>query len=194
MASYYQAGPKSVGRSRVLLTIVAAMALIHFLNILSSGVFIELGILPRQISTLPHIVTAPFIHGDLSHLLNNVIGFLIFASLCLFNSLAQFFRASVFIILLSGLLVWIFGRQAWHIGASGWVYGLWSFAIFRAWYDRSLINSIAAMVALCFYGVMIYGVLPANPEVSFESHFFGAVSGAIAAAFIAKRTRGFRIV
>ncbi|WP_345427116.1 rhomboid family intramembrane serine protease [Halioxenophilus aromaticivorans] len=183
-----------IGRSRVLITVVAVLIAVHLLNMMSGGVLVAYGIFPRQLGTLPHIITAPAIHGDVSHLLNNLIGFLIFASLCLFNSVSQFVRASVFIIFLSGLLVWLLGRPAWHIGASGWVYGLWSFAIFRAWYHRSLTNCIAAMVALCFYGVMLYGILPAYPGVSFESHLFGAIAGVIAAALITQKGRRFKFL
>lgn len=191
--AYKTQANSSIGRSRILIMVVAVFVVVHLLNMISGGVWVGYGIFPRQLSTLPHIITAPVIHGDISHLLNNLIGFLIFASLCLFRSVSQFVRASVFIVLVSGLLVWLLGRPAWHIGASGWVYGLWSFSIFRAWYDRNLINCIAAMVALCFYGVMLYGVLPVNPGISFESHLFGAMAGVAAAAFITKGRR-FKIL
>lgn len=126
-----------------------------------------------------HVFTAPFIHADLAHLTNNVVGLVVFSSLCLARSIGFYIFASVFIISLTGCFVWLFGREAIHIGASGWVFGLWSLSLALAWFDRRFINILTACLVFFFYGGMIYGILPSDPKISFEAHFFGALSGAL---------------
>ena len=85
-----------------------------------------------------------------------------------------------------GLLVWLFARNALHIGASGWIFGLWSLCIATAWYDRKFINILIALLVVFLYGGMLFGVLPNDPRISFESHFFGAIAGVVCAFFQAR--------
>ncbi len=90
-------------------------------------------------------------------------------------------------------MVWLFARPAIHIGASGWIFGLWSLTIAMAWFDRRFINIVIAVFVIFFYGGMFYGVLPGRPGVSFESHLFGAVAGVICALLMAKTRRYERV-
>lgn len=161
--------------------IVAFMYVVHGINVLMNGWLNVFGIVPRSEAYWFHIFTAPFIHGDWAHLSNNVIGLVIFSSLCLARSIKFYLLSSLFIISLTGSLVWLFGRNALHIGASGWVFGLWSLAMAMALFDRRFINILTAGVVFFFYGGMIYGVLPADPKISFEAHLFGALSGIVCA-------------
>jgi membrane associated rhomboid family serine protease len=93
----------------------------------------------------------------------------------------MFVYSSVIIITVSGILVWLFGRDANHIGASGWVFGLWSLSISLAWFDRRMMNIVIAILVILFYGGMVFGMLPQDSSVSFESHLFGALAGVLAA-------------
>lgn len=77
----------------------------------------------------------------------------------------------------------MFARTASHIGASGWVFGLWSLSIAMAVFDRSLKNIVIALIVVFLYGGMIYGVLPGDPRISFEAHIFGAIAGVLCAFF-----------
>lgn len=172
-------------RLKALGGVVLVLTAIHIANVLLGYSLVGLGILPRVTPSLPHIFTAPLIHGSTAHLFNNLIGLSIFSTLFLLvRPIKQYFQASVFIIFVSGLLVWVFGRPDLHIGASGWVFGLWSLLIVQAWYDKRFINFCIAIGVVFFYGGMIYGVLPTDPRVSFESHLFGALAGAGFAAWI----------
>lgn len=145
------------------------------------------GVSPGDIRSLPYIFTAPFIHASWGHLLNNIFGLIIFSSLCLLRGIPVYVRSSLFIMGLTGLLVWVFGRHAQHIGASGWIFGLWSLSIAMAWFERRFVNLVIAVFVVIFYGGMVFGVLPSDRQVSFESHFFGAVSGIVCAYLLAKR-------
>jgi membrane associated rhomboid family serine protease len=142
----------------------------------------QFGVVPRIVDKWHHILSAPFIHGSYPHLLNNLVGLSIFSALCLLRSVKFFVWSSIFIIVLSGSLVWLFGRSASHIGASGWIFGLWSLSISIALFDRSFFNFMLAILVVFLYGGMIAGVLPTDPNVSFEMHLSGAVAG-VACAF-----------
>lgn len=159
--------------------VFALLILTHIINVMLDGGLNRFGIVPRSVASWYHIVTAPFLHGSTGHLLNNLLGLGIFGSLCLLRSVTFFLSASLFIVLLGGLLVWLFGRDAAHIGASGWVFGLWSLCIAMAWFDRRLVNIALAVGVIFLYGGMIHGVLPTDSHVSFESHLFGALAGII---------------
>ncbi len=41
------------------------------------------------------------------------------------HSIRYYVLTSLFIIFTEGILVWLFGRPAIHVGASGWIFGLW---------------------------------------------------------------------
>lgn len=168
-------------RIKVLVWLITLLCVVHLVNIFLGGALLRFGILPLHSDTLPFIFTAPFIHGDWPHLLNNLFGLTLFSALCLLRGTTFYFKASLTIITLTGAMVWLFGRQAIHIGASGWIFGLWSLSIAIAWFDRKFANIAIAIFVLFFYGGMIVGVLPSDPHVSFESHLFGAVAGVICA-------------
>jgi membrane associated rhomboid family serine protease len=100
-----------------------------------------------------------------------------------------FVWSSIFIIVVSGCLVWLFGRSASHIGASGWIFGLWSLSIAIALFDRRFFNFVIALLVVVLYGGMIFGILPSDPKVSFEMHLAGVVAGVLCAFSYALITR-----
>ena len=88
---------------------------------------------------------------------------------------------------LTGLFVWFAGREAWHIGASGLVYGLASFLFFSG-ILRKYFRLIALSLLIVFlYGSMVWGIFPGvYKNVSWESHMLGFVSGLILALWYRK--------
>ncbi|MEX1034300.1 MAG: rhomboid family intramembrane serine protease [Cellvibrionaceae bacterium] len=176
-------------KTRILIALCLLLSAIHLLNVLSNYQLLIFGVFPRQVESLPFIMTLPFLHGSAVHLVNNMVGLCIFGGLILLRSKRLFVRSSLFIVVLSGLLVWLFGRPAIHIGASGWVFGLWSLSIALAFYRRRVIDLIIACFVIIFYGGMAYGVLPGDPLVSFESHLFGALAGILYVAMPGQRAR-----
>lgn len=166
-------------RIRIIAAVTATVAIAHIINVASGGQLDQFGILPRSVPHWYHVFTAPFVHGDWVHLINNLIGLSIFSAFCLIRPVRFFIGASVFIIAVGGGLVWLFARDAWHIGASGWVFGLWSVSIAMAWFDRKFSSMLIAVVVVFLYGGMIYGILPNRPGISFEAHLFGAIAGVL---------------
>jgi membrane associated rhomboid family serine protease len=174
-------------RASVVALICAAMIFVHMIDIALGGYLKSFGIQPREIDSAYTIALAPWLHGDFSHLFGNLAAFIVLAGLCLINGIRYFAKASVLIIGLGGALVWLFGRGNVHIGASGWIFGLWSLSLALAWFDRSYRNIVIAIAVVFFYGGMVFGVLPTDSYISFESHFFGALAGVFAAFTLSKK-------
>ena len=175
-----------VKKLRFLIWLCALMIGVHIVNILVQYQLNQYGIYPRHWQTLWTIFTAPFLHGSIYHLVNNLIGLCLFSGFYLIHSLRRYVYSSFVIILVTGLLVWLLGRNAIHIGASGWVFGSWGLCIATAWFERKLMNILIASIVIVFYGGVIYGVLPRDPNVSFESHLFGVIAGVFSAYLNAK--------
>jgi hypothetical protein len=92
----------------------------------------------------------------------------------------------LWIYFLSGFFVWIIARDAYHIGASGVVYGLVSF-LFISGIVRKDTRSIAiSLIILIMYRGMIYGLFPGDNSISWESHLMGAGVGLVAAIYFRK--------
>ena len=136
-----------------------------------------LGLYPRHFSGLIGIITSPLIHGSLHHIISNTIPFIFLGTmLFLFYSkiaMRVFIQCYVF----TGLLVWIFGREFYHIGASGVIYGLAFFHIFYGFFRKDFKSLAISIFVVLLYGGLIYGVFPMRQGVSWESHMFGALIG-----------------
>jgi membrane associated rhomboid family serine protease len=87
------------------------------------------------------------------------------------------------IVLLGGLLLWLLGRHANHIGASGLIFGLIVFLILSGLLERRVIPLIvSASVALLYGGTLLSGVLPGlGPHISWDGHLCGAIAGGMIA-------------
>ena len=142
---------------------------------------VEGGVFPRRISGLKGILFSPTIHGDWKHLLDNSLPAL-FLSLALFYFYRDIaYRIWLLIYFIGGILLWAVGREAYHIGASGLIYGLATF-LFLSGVIRKVRSLMAISLLVVFwYGGMVWGLLPFDYEVSFEAHITGAVSGIILA-------------
>jgi len=149
-----------------------------------------LGIYPRTFSGLLGIVTEPFVHANTKHLFSNSIPLLVL-SWCLFYFYRDFGYA-VFPILwiFSGIITWCIGREAWHIGASGLIYGLAFFLFFSGIIRRSIpLMTISILVAF-LYGSFIWYMMPVweqiEEKISWEGHLSGAFSGLLCAVVFRK--------
>ena len=136
------------------------------------------GIRPRSIPGLIGIFSAPMLHGGLNHLISNTIPLLFLGTVLFFFyeriGGTVFFRAYFW----TNVLVWIFGRyDSNHIGASGVVYGLAFFLIFFGIFRRDFTSLLISIVVILMYGGVVYGVLPLDPQISWESHLAGALVG-----------------
>ena len=149
--------------------------------------FNKFGILPRSFEGLQGIVFFHFIHSDTNHLINNSIPLLI-----LLSSLLLFYRevgVKVLLIggLLTGLFTWFIGRPAYHIGASGLVYLLFSFICFSGIIKKHFRLVALSLIIIFTYGSMVWYVLPIKEGMSWEGHLSGFVIGLLFAFYYRKK-------
>jgi membrane associated rhomboid family serine protease len=136
-----------------------------------------LGIFPREWKSLGGIFLSPFLHGGIEHLMGNSIPNLVLGGLTYTFYRPIFYKSYFYIILLGGLFVWLFGRESYHIGASGVIYGLASLLFFSGMFRKSYRLVAVSLLVVFLYGSMIWGVLPLDRQVSFEAHLGGALAG-----------------
>ena len=137
----------------------------------------QYGIHPRRIDSLPGIVSAIFLHGSFSHIISNTMALLLAITALFGNYPKSAIKVIIYSILLTGLLVWLFARSANHIGASGLLYCLLTY-IFICGFIKKDIQSIGISLVIAFlYGSIIFGVIPGDQNVSWESHLFGMITG-----------------
>ena len=143
--------------------------------------FVEGGVYPRRLSGLKGIIFSPLIHGNWKHLLDNSMPVFLL-SLALFYFYRDIaYKIWLLMYLIAGILLWSIGRQAYHIGASGLIYGLAAF-LFLSGVIRKVRSLMAISLLVVFwYGSMVWGLLPFDFEVSFEAHITGVIAGVILA-------------
>lgn len=148
------------------------------------------GIRPRSLEGLEGILLMPFLHGSFAHLAANTLPFVTLGWLIMLREVSDFFIVSAVTILISGVGVWLTGApNSVHIGASGLVFGYFGFLLLRGYFERSFAAILMSLIVGFFYGSLIWGVLPAQPGVSWQAHFFGFVGGAVAAQLLGKPKR-----
>lgn len=144
-----------------------------------------LGVYPRRLSGLVGIVFAPLLHGSFEHLMANTPAAVVLITVMFYCYSKSARYAFPIIYFGTGLLVWLFARNSYHIGASGLTFGL-MFFIFVIGILRRDRQSIGwSLIVFFLYGGMVGGLLPEDKTISYESHIAGALLG-IVLAFILK--------
>ena len=169
-----------------VLVLVGVIWAVEIVNLLTGHVLVSWGILPRSLSGLIGIPLAPLIHGGLWHTLSNTVPLALLGTLTLASGRKRFWQTTIAIALLSGALVWLFAREAYHVGASSLVFGYFGAILARAFAERSLSSMAIAFATLVIYGGLLWGLLPLRNHISFEGHLFGFVAG-IAVVWIGRR-------
>ncbi len=149
-----------------------------------------LGIFPLRWQNLTGIITTPFIHGDFSHLIANSVPLIILGSALFYFYKDLSFRILLFIWLFSGFWVWIAARPAFHIGASGIVYGLATFIALSGIIRKHTGLMALALIVVFLYGSLIWGIFPEffpEKNISWEAHLYGMIAGIILAVYYRKQ-------
>ena len=157
-------------------------------QVLFNGQLNGLGLRPGDWDHWEGFFFMTFLHADFYHLLNNTIGLVVFGTLLLARSRDDLYMASISAILGCGLAIMFLGEPgSVHIGASGLVFGWWSFLIARGFYQRNFHSILIAVFVIFFFGGMIYGVLPGQSAISWQGHLGGAIGGVLGARCLRKK-------
>jgi len=171
----------------VALSLALVLWMVKLAEFLGGFDFSQLGIYPRRWDGLFGVFTAPFIHGSFAHLFANTAPTIVIGTMLLYGYPRSAKVLLPLVYVGGGAAVWLFAREAYHIGASGIAFGMLFFVFTTGalrWDRRAIALS---MIVFFLYGGMLWGVFPSTPDVSFESHLSGALIGIVLAYVLRHR-------
>ena len=158
----FTTSPRARANFRLAATLsVAFVALVWLLQLANWTLGLDaapFGVRPRTIEGLAGILFAPLSHSGFEHLVANTIPLAVLgtAMLHLYPRAAPVVLPWVY--LAPGIAVWLFGRDAIHVGASGLIYGLTAYVFFAGLLRRDRRAIAASLVVAFLYGGAIWGV------------------------------------
>lgn len=152
---------------------------VYWIEIKFSLNFTKYGLLPRKMDGLKGVIFSPFIHSDTNHLFNNSIPLGVLFSALIYFYKDVFLKIIVYGGIFTGLLTWVFAREAYHIGASGIVYLLFSFVFFSGIIKKQFQLVAVSLIVIFLYGSMVWYMLPIKEGISWEGHLSGFIVGLI---------------
>lgn len=174
---------------KIVFTICLILFGIEILNIVTGRYLNQFGIIPRDSSALYGVIFSPFLHGSLWHFLSNIIPLAVFSFFMLQHGTTRFVLVTTSCIFTSGALIWLFGRTATHVGASGLIYAYFGYLLLAGILSREIKLTLISLLIGFSYGGLIFGVLPRATYISWESHLFGFASGLGCALLWAREKR-----
>ena len=169
--------------------LLAFLWLVKIIEVSFDISFANYGIDPLHLNGLLGIAFSPFIHGDFRHLINNSIPLFILGWALFYFYHRISWNVILLIWIFSGLGTWFIGRPSYHIGASGVIYGLFTFLFFSGVIRKNKQLSALSMLVIFLYGSMVWGIFPGfhpKENISWEGHLAGALVGIFLAVWYRK--------
>jgi membrane associated rhomboid family serine protease len=178
---------------RVVFVLAGAMWAVEVVDSLDSHRLDSDGIVPRSVSHLYGIASAPFLHASFGHLIANTIPFVLLGLTIALAGAARVVAVTAIVALASGAGTWLTAPSgSVTLGASGVVFGYATYLISRGVFNRRIGElALGAVVAAMFGGVLLWGLLP-HSGISWQAHLFGAIGGVLAARKLAAPRGGAR--
>lgn len=166
----------------LVLTIIGIIWGVYFVNnLMLGGALNILGLIPRSFSGLFGIFFSPFLHANFNHVFFNSIPLFALMNLVLLDSDIVFYIVTSSIVFWSGLFVWLLGRKAIHIGASGLILGYWSYCLFEIPNKGAVQAIVLGIVCIYQFGTLAMELVPSEKSTSWEGHLYGFISGIMTA-------------
>ncbi len=161
------------------------------------------GIIPRTEIGFIGIFFSPFLHANHSHFALNLIPLIILGLTTMIFYDRVMLKVLLTVALLGGFLLWLLGQGAYenydivraysrkiyfvHIGASGLIFGLFGFLFVSGLTTKNIKAFIIAIIVVVLFGVPILaGIMPGQPNLSWEGHLYSLLAGVLAAFFFKK--------
>ncbi len=160
------------------------------LQVIMPGMTYMLGLFPRNPDYLLGTITTVFLHGGLEHLASNILplGACLFGLFFFYRGIAL--KVTFLCHLITGILIWLFARPVFHIGASGLVYALVFFILISGFIRKNRKLLVLAFAILIFQSGLIWGIFPQGNNISWESHLMGALTGSALAVLFRRQGPG----
>jgi membrane associated rhomboid family serine protease len=179
---------------KALFVMVGFLAILWIIQLINAAdqfrLAYEYGIRPRQMGSLPDIITAPFLHFSWTHIEGNSGPLFVFGFLAAYRGVVRFLGLTALIIVISGLAAWLTAPTgSVGAGASGVVFGYLGYILVRGLFDRHLIDIIVgAVMALCF--AYQFSVLLPHAGIGWQDHIGGVVAGVLGGWIFRERRAG----
>jgi membrane associated rhomboid family serine protease len=161
---------------------VGAFWVVFVVNTMLGGFLTQFGVVPRSITGLRGMLFAPFLHGNLAHLISNTLPFLALGWMVMLRDARHFWPVTLAAAFGAGLFAWAFGAPgSVHIGASGVVFGYLGFLLLAGLYTRSFGSIVLSLTTAVLWGGLVFGMNPNQPGVSWQAHVGGFIGGILAA-------------
>jgi len=164
------------------LTFIGVLWAFNSLNWILGSRLNALGLYPRRLSGLIGILFCPILHKNFNHLFFNTVPLFVLGLVLLARGVHYFYWITTWIVVVGGFAVWLVGRPAQHIGASGVISGYFGCIMMTAYLNTSFITVLLACLVLYYFGGIFLGIFPREERVSWESHLLGFLSGITAAS------------
>ncbi|OPC82515.1 rhomboid family intramembrane serine protease [Embleya scabrispora] len=178
-------------RDAVLITgvLIGAVWVVQAINYATDDSLLTHGVTPRRADELPDILTAPFLHFGIGHIVSNTLPLMVLGFLAALRGVARFLLVLLTITVVGGFGVWLTAHSGSNTaGASILVFGLFGYLIVRGFADRRLLDVLIGFAVVALYGSSFAtGVLPLAEGVSWQGHLFGLIGGVIAAVAFRRR-------
>ena len=167
----------------VLGTFVAIMVLLRFLDARLGGrLLLRLSLEPRTIPSPVTFLSYAFMHLDGQHLRWNLLYFLPFGWLVLFQGIGNFLVVTALIVFMTGIGVWLFGTTgSRHVGASGLNLGYLGYLMSAGFFNADVGMLVLSLFVFLVFHSLFRQILPWQRGISTSGHLFGFLSGVAAA-------------
>ncbi|MTE15904.1 rhomboid family intramembrane serine protease [Nocardia sp. CT2-14] len=150
-------------------------------NSLTGNELDQAGVKPRSGEGLIGILFAPVLHANWGHLFGNTLPVIVLGLLTLLTGIGRGLTATAIIWVIAGTGQWLTAPpHSVSVGASVLVFGWLTYLICWGWFSRNVLQIAVGLVVAVLYGSILWGVLPGNPEISWQGHLFGAIGGVVA--------------
>ncbi len=173
--------------------VVALLWVLQLIDSLTHEALLRFGIHPRRLDDLGDVLSAPFLHVSWAHVLANTLPLFVLGFFVALGGLRRLVVATVVIIVVSGLGVWLTApADSVTVGASGVIFGYFGYLIARGLLDRRPTDLLVGLVVGALYWTILTGLLPDHQGVSWQGHLFGLLGGVLAAWLLSDRARRHR--
>ncbi|MEC3920636.1 rhomboid family intramembrane serine protease [Nocardia sp. CDC160] len=151
------------------------------------------GVRPRSEEGLVGILFAPVLHANWGHLIGNTLPVIVLGLLALLTGIGRGLTATAIIWVIAGFGQWLTApANSVSVGASVLVFGWLTYLLCWGWFSRNVLQIAVGLVVLVLYGSILWGVLPGNPQISWQGHLFGAIGGVVAGWVLSSNERRHR--
>jgi membrane associated rhomboid family serine protease len=154
------------------------------------------GIVARSPSSLPHILTAPFLHVSMDHIESNTPPLALLSFLAALGGIRRFLFAAATIVVVGGLGTWLVSpANVATVGASGLIFGLLGYVAVRGLFAPTLWQKawqlVVGIAVFIYYQWSLALLYPSATvtamHISWQGHLCGLLAGILAAVLMWRR-------